>query len=39
MLADNLIKISFFKSNIGPVGCMALTKANWKKIKKIDLSK
>ena len=38
MRAENLERIELRHNNIGPNGCLALIKANWIKISRIDLS-
>ena len=38
MRAEKLRTINLSKNNIGPDGCLALTKANWTKLSTIDLS-
>jgi len=37
MQAANLKNIRLYTANIGPNGCLALTKANWTKISEIYL--
>ena len=37
MLAENLENIELQRNNIGPNGCLALTKENWSRISIINL--
>ena len=38
MKAENLIHIKLSDNDIGPKGCLSLTKANWSKISTVYLS-